>query len=307
MESTLAACAQHVVTGQIHAAADLKMDAELRSAAWQCPGCQVQMVAAAVDPGKTFARVPYFRAEPGHHAECNVEGILDLVHPKKRLAPQKRDALAAMAPTALRLRDLRPQVAGDQQAPARPVVQQPGARGPRPPGDPNREQVTGSLALIARHYALLPMCRKFRLRIEGVQGTTYSECIQPLQNFAGEPPQLPHCVLHVPIAFAAAGVVGAPDVFEIPLHRGRWMQGEEDRKGRFDPRYRVQFDTTHWRGRQIQALRESADAWIAEQRKLATEKIRLDVHLFFLGRRDPTDLTRFIVPDWRLACFQTML
>lgn len=300
----MAACAQNAGTLQIHAAADLRTDEELRAANWQCPGCQVRMVPAAVDPDRKYARVPYFRAEPEHDPGCFVEGALELVHPTRRLAPQRRDALAAMAPTALRLAALRPQRAGHQQPPGGHVVQQPPGGGPRAPGDPNREQVTGSLALVARHYALAPELRHLRLRIPGLTGGTYDECIKPLRNFTVAPPQAEYCVLHAPVAFAAAMHV-EEHAFEVPLHRGRWVARAGNERSGYDPRYRVRFDAALWPGRQVIALRQSAEAWMAEQRDLRGEAA--EVHLLFLGRQSPDDPTLFVVGDWRLACFQTML
>jgi len=300
----MSACAQHVTTLRIHVAADLKENEELRAAAWQCPGCHVRMVGVAVDPDRNFKVIPYFRAEPDHAENCTAESALSLVHPVKKITAQQRTALAALAPTVLRLPDLRQEGDEAAHAPQDDAAHQP-VNGERArPDNPNREQVTGSLTLIARHYALAPDLRNSRLRIPGVVGNSYNECINRLGNFPANPLAIRYVILHAPVAFAVGIVVGE-NTLDIPLHCGRWTVGTEGRKSEYAPRYRVRFDTTNWGARHGTSMRQNAEAWVSEQRKL--EGKHTEVHLFFLGVQDPHDLTLFIVNDWRLGCFQTVL
>lgn len=300
----MSACAQHVTTLRIHAAADLKEDKELRAADWQCPGCHVRMVGAAVDPGRTFKVIPYFRAEPDHAKNCTAESALSLVHPVKRITAQQRTALAAMAPTVLRLPEFRQEGDRVAHAPQDDAAHQPVNGERAQPDNQNREQVTSSLTLIARHYALAPDLRNSRLRIPGVNGNSYDECISRLGNFRADPPAIRFVILHAPVAFVVGITVGE-HTLDVPLHCGKWVAGAEGKRPGYVPRYRVRFDTTNWAERHITSMRQNAEAWVSEQMDL--EGTHTEVHLFFLGVQDLRDLTLFIVNDWRLGCFQTVL
>lgn len=164
------------------------------------------------------------------------------------------------------------------------------------------ERVTGSLALIARHSVLLPDERGRPLRIPGVDGRTYAECIGPIGNFDGNvAPRHPYRVLHGPVAFREGVAEQGP--VNITLFRGRRRLPEPGGRSRLDPRYVVSFDTAAWPEAQVSGIRRNAQAWVDDQRRRGDDD--LEVHLFFLGRQS-ADGMGFVVSDWRLACFQTM-
>lgn len=298
----------------IHAAIDLQGDAELRRDRWVCPGCQTAMTPAAVNPHETFKVVPYFRASGAHKRGCTAEGVFSAVHPKPRQSTKQREALSAMAPTVLHLPSLRLQVADGGQVGV-------GAVGGREnhhsncttTGEATKNPVrtTTSLALIARHYAMVGPQKSDPLRISGVTGTNYGECIEPLRSFDVQepaPPRQRFRIAHAPVAFRDGIPLNGP--ITVTLHRGALQKpdGEntENKRAKLAVRYQVIFETRDWPEQQVQAIRRNALAWIEEQKKLALQGDKLEIHLFFLGLQSDDGLS-FVVSDWRLACFQSML
>ncbi|MBK3799953.1 hypothetical protein GAY33_12030 [Azospirillum brasilense] len=288
---------------EVYDAAELPLLDGWHANEFECHVCGVEMVPVACDGRRRYKVSPYFRANGPHGADCDADGLRNMVR-NGVVRPVRNEAGHPVGwPSALRLVERRDQVAPQGQ-PACDVRDR-HAGGGRGQGErrERHDYTASSLKRIAEHYCLFPRHRDRRLTIPGCDGRTYGECFVKLGN-TREARLLPAKIHFSPMRFKVPVIDG--DVVTFTVNAVLWVFGEGQRKPRPGAHYTVRVDMAGWSAwRRNHFLDELARA-VEQQKANVDQKAEVSVCVFFLGRQDERNPMVFLVDDARLVCFLTV-
>lgn len=263
---------------------------------YECPDCHVPVFPAATTPSRDYKMPPYFHAsgKRPHTRDCRWSGEPKLVGPTEATGaggPGRSRGRVGRLPQALALRDSHEQTD--------PAGSPPRPRSPRPQdippasGDGERPLVVRTIGPLCTVFLRDPSARTAPLSVDGVTGRTYAEVFRLLPN--GIRHHATRHIFYAPIAWRQPSVDSLPYV--ITLDRGDWQDGKPGR------RYRIRLELP----KRLPALEKHIlRVWSRSMTEGKTPrppgaKPERQGWVFFLGRQDDTDESRFLVTGH--ACF----
>lgn len=231
-------------TGLLHSAGELRIEPALQEMTWECLDCRVEMAPVAVDPGREFKVIPYFRCVMQHAEDCQADGAIVPVSGEPRRTPEGANGNPGAVPSRLRLVEHRLLVEDrerddqDDDVARRTDGGQPGQAGRE------HDNVAGALHRIAEAYCIYEGIDRWPLSIPGCVGQTYGECFERLVSTSyGR--EYRRKVYYAEISFRR--VEALDDLVEIALQPAFFTPMPDGRK---QPNsFRVRFNTRDWTGR----------------------------------------------------------
>lgn len=299
--------ARHVASGEEYCATEVPYIEGLGPHGWECPVCQVEMIAVAADGARVYKVAPHFRAEGNHRQDCDADGKRRMVTTGAVHVVRDANGPPADYPNQLVLAAQRPQVAPadggpDGVPPAANINRYRGA------GEGIRGQhahYARTLHRIVEFYVGHPEERQRRLTIPNVDGVTYHNCFWEIRGVTEET-RFPPKVLYAQIAFKR--FEQDENSLTVFLNPAFFVANPDPREAEEKPRiargkFRVRFDMTGWSTRRRNAFLSTAEVARQQQRDLHGNQDSAAVRLYFIGRQDAADFLLFHVTDPRLACF----
>lgn len=261
---------------------------------YMCHGCDSQVVPCSFEAHNALR--PYFRiGNTPHQPSCNVSSLAELSSRGKaaRLSDE-RGRFPASYPNRLDLSDEHESHPSEKDKLTPPRSMRPNENGSARRSTAQRPWTARTIRPICRQFTNFPNDRHIVLQVPGAWGTTYDQVFRRVKS-NGIVERLGTHLFYAPLRWNRP----APGEHHLDVMLDA---GERDQSGKLIRPCHALIQWKNWNeAKRELVVREISVA--RDEAKTAHRDGKKDkAWLFFIGRQDPTDHTRFHVEDHRLIC-----